>query len=100
MTMVNDNKSQKNKKKPNYNTEANPRGKSNKNYVKASAPQRVLHQPASQQGTETPGTQWKEIDSVVNTLNEIDSVVNTLNKLSLQYFVHRNNFRGGGLNRI
>ena len=90
MTMVNDNKSQKNKKKPNYNTEANPRGKSNKNYVKASAPQRVLQQPASQQGTKTPGTQWKEIDSVVGTLI----------KLSLQYSAYRNNFRGGGHNRM
>ena len=96
MTMVNDNKSQKNKKKSNYNTEANLRGKSNKNYVKpqvtvkASAPQRVLHQPASQQGNVTPGTQWKKIDSVVGTLI----------KLSLQYLAYRNNFRGGGHNRM
>ena len=96
MTMVNDNKSQKNKKKSNYNTEANLRGKSNKNYVKpqvtvkASAPQRVLHQPASQQGNVTPGTQWKKIDSVVGTLI----------KLSLQYSAYRNNFRGGGHNRM
>ena len=94
MTMVNDNKSQMNKKKPNQ--KANPRGKWIKSYVKpqvtvkTSAPQRVLHQPASQQGTETPGTQWKEIDSVINTLI----------KLSLKNFAHRNNFRGGGLNRI
>ena len=106
MTMVNGNKSQMNKKKKVAHHEASQRGKRIKSgvkpqvTVKASALQRVLHQPASQQGTETPGTQWKEIDSVVNTLNEIDSVVNTLNKLSLQYFVHRNNFRGGGLNRI
>ena len=91
MTMVNDNKSQKNKKKSNYNTEANLRGKSNKNYVKpqvtvkASALQRVLHQPASQQETKIPGTQWKEIDSIVNTLN----------KLSLKNYIHRNNFQGG-----
>ena len=86
MTMVND-KSQKN------NNNANPRGKSIKSSVKpqvtvkASAPQRVLHQPASQQGT---GTQWKEIDSVVGTLI----------KLSLQYSAYRNNFRGGGHNRM
>ena len=94
MTLVNDNKSQMNKKKPNL--KANPCGKWIKSYVKpqvtvkTSDPQRVLHQPASQQGTETPGTQWKEIDSVINTLN----------KLSLQNSVHRNNFQGGGLNRM
>ena len=94
MTLVNDNKSQMNKKKPNL--KANPCGKWIKSYVKPQvtvktpALQRVLHQPASQQGTETPGTQWKEIDSVINTLI----------KLSLKNFAHRNNFRGGGLNRM
>ena len=96
MTMVNGNKSQMKKKKKVVHHEASQRGKWIKSgvkpqvTVKASAPQRVLHQPASQQGTESPGTQWKEIDSVINTLI----------KLSLKNFVHRNNFRGGGLNRI
>ena len=46
-----------------------------------------LPQPTSQQMMGTPGTQWKEIDTVVNILD----------KLSLQYFDHRNNFRGGKL---
>ena len=81
MTMVNSNKYQMNKKKPNVKPQVT---------VKASASQRVLHQPASQQMTGTPRTQWMEIDTVVNTLN----------KLSLQSFAYRNNFRGGGLNRM
>ena len=46
-----------------------------------------LPQPTSQQMMGTPGTQWKEIDTVVNILD----------KLSLQYSGHRNNFRGGKL---
>ena len=96
MTMVNGNKSQMNKKKKVAHHEASQRGKWIKSgvkpqvTVKASALQRVLHQPASQQGTETPGTQWKEIDSVVGTLI----------KLSLQYSAYRNNFRGGGHNQM
>ena len=88
---MNDNNSHMNKREPNH--KAYPRGKSCMKpqvTVKTSALQRVLHQPASQQGTETPGTQWKEIDSVVNILNT----------LSLQYFAYRNSFQGGGLNRI
>ena len=86
MTMVNDNDSQKNKKKT----------KSNKNYVKpqvtvkASTSQRVLHQQTSQLMMRTPRTQWKEINTVVSTLN----------KLSLQYLAYRNNFHGGGHNRM
>ena len=52
-----------------------------------SALQHVLLQPTSQQMMGTPGTQWKEINTVVNILD----------KLSLQYFDHRNNFRGGKL---
>ena len=59
-------------------------------YEASTLQQRVLHQPASQQMMGTPGTQWKEIDTVVNILNT----------LSLKYFVHRNSFQGGGLNRI
>ena len=51
------------------------------------AMQHVLPPPTSQQMMGTPGTQWKEIDTVVNILD----------KLSLQYFDHRNNFRGGKL---
>ena len=51
------------------------------------AMQHVLPQPNSQQMMGTPGTQWKEIDNVVNILD----------KLFLQYFDHRNNFRGGKL---
>ena len=58
--------------------------------VKASALQRVLHQPSSQQMTGTPRTQW----------NEIDTVVNILNKLSLLNSGHRTNFRGGGVNIV
>ena len=89
MTMVNGNKSQINKRKKIAHHEASQRGKWIKSGLKPPL-QRVLHQPASQQGTETPGTQWKEIGSVINTLN----------KLSLKNFAYRNNFRGGGLNRI
>ena len=49
-----------------------------------------LPQPTSQQMMGTPGTQWKEIDTVVNILD----------KLSLQYSGHRNNFRGGKVNIV
>ena len=49
-----------------------------------------LPQPTSQQMMGTPGTQWKEIDTVVNILD----------KLSLQYSNHRNNFRGGKVNIV
>ena len=56
----------------------------------ASVLQHVLHQPSSQQRTETSRTQWKEIGTVVNILNT----------LSLKYFAHRNSFQGGRLNRI
>ena len=36
-----------------------------------SAPQHVLHQPSTQQMTGTPGTQWKEIDTVADTLKKL-----------------------------
>ena len=49
-----------------------------------------LPKPTSQQMMGTPGTQWKEIDTVVNILD----------KLSQQYFDHRNNFRGGKVNIV
>ena len=100
MTMVSDDKSQMNKKKPNTTTQSRTTRPTRAPWIKsrtkpqvavmASAPQHALHQPASQQGNVTPGTQWKEIDSVVGTLI----------KLSLQYSAYRNNFRGGGHNRM
>ena len=100
MTMVNGNKSQTNKKKPNYSRiahhEVNPRDKLIKSCVepqvnvKASALQRVLHQPTSQQMTGTPRTQWKEIDTVADTLR----------KLSLMNSNHQTQLHGGRVNRI
>ena len=81
MTMVNGNKYQRNKKKPNVEPQVT---------VKTSASQPVLHQPASQQMAGTPRTQWKKINTVVSTLN----------KLSLLNSGHRNSFRGGGVKRM
>ena len=62
-------------------------------YVKkyaTSAPQHVLHQPSSQQMKGTPGTQWKEIDTVADTLK----------KLSLMNSIHQTQLHGGRVNRI
>ena len=62
-------------------------------YVKkygTSAPQHELHQPTSQQMMGTPGTQWKEIDSVADTLK----------KLSLMNSIHQTQLHGGRVNRI
>ena len=59
-------------------------------YVKkygTSAPQHVLHQPTSQQMMGTPGTQWKEIDSVADTLK----------KLSLLTSAYRSSSEEGGI---
>ena len=59
-------------------------------YVKkygTSAPQHVLHQPTSQQMKGTPGTQWKEIDTVADTLK----------KLSMLNSGHRSTSREGGI---
>ena len=59
-------------------------------YVKkygTSAPQHVLHQPTSQQIMGTPRTQWKEIDSVADTLR----------KLSLLTSIHRTSSQEGGI---
>ena len=52
-----------------------------------SAPQHVLHQPTSQQMKGTPGTQWKEIDTVADTLR----------KLSLLTSIHRTSSEEGGI---
>ena len=52
-----------------------------------SALQHVLHQPTSQRMKGTPGTQWKEIDTVANILQ----------KLSLLNFAHRTSSQGGGI---
>ena len=49
--------------------------------------QHVLHQPSSQQMMGTPGTQWKEIDTVADTLK----------KLSLLNSGHRSSSREGGI---
>merc|ERR1711949_1245 len=73
-------------------------------YVKkygTSAPQHVLHQPTSQQMKGTPGTQWKEIDTVADTLKkQIDTVADTLKKLSLMNSTHQTQLHGGRVNRI
>ena len=52
-----------------------------------SAPQRVLHQPTSQQMMGTPRTQWKENDTVADTLR----------KLSLLTSIHRTSSQEGGI---
>ena len=65
------------------------RGKSTKPHpeYEFAALQHVLHQPTSQQMTGTLRTEWKEIDTVADTLN----------KLSLLTSVHRNNSQEGGI---
>ena len=52
-----------------------------------SALQHVLHQPSTQQMTGTPGTQWKEIATVADTLR----------KLSLLTSIHRTSSEEGGI---
>ena len=52
--------------------------------------QHVLHQPSSQQMMGTPRTQWKEIDTVADTLK----------KLSLMNSNHQTQLHGGRVNRI
>ena len=49
------------------------------------AMQHVLPQPNSQQMMGTPGTQWKEIDNVVNILKrqEEQSLMNSIHRLQL-----------------
>ena len=59
-------------------------------YEASTLQQRVLHQPASQQMMGTPGTQWKEIDTVADTLK----------KLSLMNSTHQTQLHGGRVNRI
>ena len=54
---------------------------------RTSALQHVLHQPSTQQMTGTPGTQWKEIATVADTLR----------KLSLLTFGHRTSSQEGGI---
>ena len=54
---------------------------------RTSALQYVLHQPSTQQMTGTPGTQWKEIATVADTLR----------KLSLLTFGHRTSSQEGGI---
>ena len=88
------NKSKKRKSSPHYEI-----GRPDKWRVKSAKPveykykyetsalQHVLHQPSTQQMTGTPRTQWKEIDTVADTLR----------KLSLLTSNHRTSSQEGGI---
>ena len=100
------NKSKKSKPLPHFEIRRSGKWRVNsakpiKYKYETSAPQHVLHQPTSPQMTGTPGTQWKEIDTVADTLKkQIDTVADTLKKLSLMNSTHQTQLHGGRVNRI